>query len=266
MTGMAIIRDSAVVLGRLDYSETSQVLVLLTRHHGKVRAIAKGIKRGTKTRFATAIDLLDVGEIVISSRQERPEGLTTVTEWKQTRSLSGLREKLCRIRGAEYVAEITGQLTEDFDPHTELYDDMVATLIDLSGASEPIGATVRYQLRLLESVGSLPRFDACMSCNRQDDLTHFSSFQGGMICRHCEPGQVEKWEVSPATLRTISNLLAIGPHTSQREPRQPPPEKSAKPEAVRAFGVLNYHIAHLMGREPHLAAKLVPAAQRRIIE
>ena len=47
--------DQAIVLGRLDYSETSQVHVLFAREHGKVRAIAKGIKRGTKKRFAAAV-------------------------------------------------------------------------------------------------------------------------------------------------------------------------------------------------------------------
>jgi DNA repair protein RecO (recombination protein O) len=98
---MPLIRDEAVVLGRLDYSETSQVIVVLTRAHGKLRAIAKGIKRGTRARFAVGIDLLDVGTLVASGRSERDGGLATVTEWRQTRSLSGLRERLSRIEAAE---------------------------------------------------------------------------------------------------------------------------------------------------------------------
>ena len=189
---MASIRDDAVVLARLDYSETSQVVVLFTRQHGKVRAIAKGIKRGTKTRFATAIDLLDLGQIVVSSRQERGAALATVTEWRQTRRLSGLREKLFRIEGAQYAAEVTGRLVEDWDPHVGLFDALVSVLVDLSNASEPLEPTVAYQRALLESVGSMPRFDACALCGRVDDLTHFSSLEGGVICRHCEPGQIEK--------------------------------------------------------------------------
>src|SRR5215510_10576041 len=99
---MPLLRDSAVVLGRLDYSETSQILVLFTREQGKVRAIAKGAKRSTKARFAPGIDLLDIGSVVISVRHERAEGLATLTEWKQTRSLSGLREKLERLSAAQY--------------------------------------------------------------------------------------------------------------------------------------------------------------------
>ena len=243
---MAALRDEAVVLTRLDYSETSQILVLFTREHGKVRAIAKGIKRGTRTRFAAGIDLLDVGQVVVSARQERGEALAILTEWKQTRSLSGLREKLFRIHAAQYAAEVTAHLTEDWDPHPDVFDALIATLIELSGCDEPLAAVVGYQLAMLGPIGSLPRFDACVLCERVQHLTHFSSFEGGLICRHCEPGQVEKRELSPTTLAVLRG---------QRE----------AVAAAGAFSVLNYHIAHLMGREPRVATTLVPrASQRRV--
>ena len=243
---MPLIRDTAVVLRRLDYSETSQVIVLFTREHGKVRAIAKGIKRSTKTRFATGIDLLDVGRVLFSSRQERSPTLATMTEWKQARSLSGLREKLFRLHGGQYAAEITGHLTEDWDPHGGLFDALTSTLAELSWALEPLGSVVRYQFDLLESIGSLPRFDACVLCGRVTDLTHFSSFEGGMVCRHCEPVQIEKREVSRATLRLL--------------------QSRGRGEALTApFAVLNYHLAHLMGREPLLASRLVPPSRRRMV-
>ncbi len=252
-SSMPIIRDDAVVLARLDYSETSQVIVLLTRLHGKVRAIAKGIKRSTKTRFAAAIDLLDFGQVVVSSRQERTASLATLTEWKQTRSLSGLREKLPRIHAAQYATEVTGHLTEDWDPHTELFDALAATVVELSEATEPLVPVVAYQLRMLDSIGSLPRFDACMLCGRDKILTHFSSFEGGLICRHCEPTQIEKWEVAPATLDTLRQFGAGRSDANVGS-------------VAAAFGVLNYHIAHLMGREPLLASRLVPTARRRTVE
>ena len=244
---MATMTDSAIVLRRLDYSETSQVIVFFTRQHGKVRAIAKGIKRGTKRRFAVGIDLLDVGHLTVSTKHERSESLATVTEWKQTRSLSGLREKLIRIQGAQYAAEITGQLTEDWDPHAELYDALLTALTELSEASEPLAAVVCYQLRLLGAIGSLPRLDACVLCGRREDLTHFSSFEGGMVCRHCEPTQVEKLEVSPATRQALRDE-----------------GKTASSEG--AFGVMNDHSSHLMGREPLLAGKLVPPNRRRLVK
>ncbi|MCH7596224.1 MAG: DNA repair protein RecO [Planctomycetes bacterium] len=243
---MPAIRDDAVVLGRLDYSETSQILVLFTRAHGKVRAIAKGIKRGTKTRFASGVDMLDVGHAVLSSRRERSEALAILTEWKQSRSFSGLREKLFRIRGAQYVGEITSGLTEEWDPHEQLYDALVDALGHLSEASSAVASVVSYQMALLKAIGALPRFDACVLCGGTDALTYFSSFEGGLICRNCESGQVEKREVGPMTLAALRGSPVAGSPSG-------------------AFSALNYHLAHLMGREPKLADEVVArVAQRRI--
>jgi len=252
---MSLIHDEAVVLGRLDYSETSQVLSLFTREHGKVRAIAKGIKRGTKARFAVGVDLLDVGHVVFSSRGERSDTLATLTEWKPSRSLWGLREKLFRIHAGQYAAEVTAQLTEDWDAHAVLFDALVSTLSALTDAAEPLDLVTRYQLALLDSIGSLPRFDACVLCGRNQDLTHFSSFEGGLICRHCEPGQVEKREVSIATAELLRSLTEHGSHG---------PQSCGTRAGV--FTVLNYHIAHLMGREPLLGAAIVSRTAQRLVD
>ncbi len=240
---MSLIRDQAIVLGRLDYSETSQVIVLFAREHGKVRAIAKGIKRRTKKRFAAGIDLLEIGSVVLSARHERQASLANVTEWKQTRSLSGLREKLFRIQAGQYVAEVTAALTEDWDPHEILFDRFLEALATLADADEPLETTARYQCELLTEIGSWPRFDTCVQCGRTEHLTHFSSFEGGMICRHCEPVQVEKREVGPTTLAFLA---------SRKRPQV----------WTGSFEVLDYHISHLMGREPKLAASLLPKARR----
>lgn len=240
---MAMINDQAVVLGRLDYSETSQVIVLFTREHGKVRAIAKGIKRGTKKRFAAGIDLLEIGSVILSARHERQANLANVTEWKQTRSLSGLREKLVRIQAAQYAAEVTSALTEDWDPHASLFDRLLDALATLSDADDAVETTVVFQRDLLTEIGSWPRFDACVQCGRTDNLTHFSSFEGGLICRHCEPVQVEKREVGVTTLAWLAQGAA--------------PDTWTGP-----FELLDYHISHLMGREPKLSTALLPKARR----
>jgi len=248
-------RDQAVVLRRLDYSETSQVLVFFTREHGKVRAIAKGIRRGTKTRFAAGIDLLEIGRIVFSSRGERREALATLTEWKQANSLPGLRQSLMRIQAAQYAAEVTAALTEDWDPHAELFDVLVDFLLRLCETAGVHELVVRYQLALLEAIGSLPRFDACVLCGRESDLTFFSSFEGGLICRHCEPGQVEKRELTPASASILRAWTA-------GEDASPGVDEASM---TGLFSALNYHLAHLMGREPMLASKVVPTLVQRTL-
>lgn len=243
---MPVWTDSACVLTRLDYSETSQVLVLFTRNHGKVRILGKGTKRSTRTRFQPGIDLLDIGHVVFSARQEHTSSLATLVEWKQTRCLFGLREKLPRLHAAQYAAEITAYLTEDWDPHPELFDALLAALAAFEAAEQPLPPVIVFQQALLATIGSLPRWDACVACGRAGELTHFSSHQGGLICRYCALDRVEKRELAPHTVAALRGA-----------PDAPPGET--------AFDILNYHIAHLMGREPRLAARLAPPARRRTI-
>lgn len=247
---MPIHRDEAVVLRRLDYSETSQVLAFFGRASGQVRLIAKGIKRGTKKAFSTGIDLLEMGSLVFL-HGHGPSGLGTMTEWRQTDAFLGLRTDVRRLYAGQYAAEITSALTEEGDAHPELFDALVALLRSLAGGgaappdqwtpgqSDPLAAVVHFQMHLFTSVGLVPIFDGCAACQRQRpsrELEYFSAGQGGMICRDCEPAIVEKRRVTPG----VATGLAHG-------------ELPANLTAG-AFDVLNYAITYAMGRPPKLAA------------
>ncbi len=246
-THMPRISDNAIVLRRLDYSETSQVVVFFTQDHGKARAIAKGVKRSTKTKVGVGMDLLDVGHVGLTTRQDRGDALAIVTEWKQTRAWSGLRDSLKRLYAAQYLAEIIGQLTEDWDPHSTLFASVVDGLGCIADADDPLPTVVSCQYDLLHAIGSQPHFDACVVCHRTDSLTHFSSLEGGTVCRHCEAVHVEKREIASDTIHALH-------------------ARDFSKASVGAFDVLNYHISHLMGKEPVLADKLVPAHVRRLIQ
>ncbi len=246
---MSLEKDVAVTLARMDYSETSQILVLFTHENGKQRLIAKGIRRGTRTRFAAGVDLLEAGRVVFSRRDDREGRLGTLVEWQQTEAFLGLRANLKSLYAGQYGAEITAHLTEDGDPHPLLYDGIMDLLATLSSGGRAFEALVRFQQHLLTEIGLAPELSRCVVCGRtpgRTEPTYFGSSEGGVICRHCEAPFVEKRRVSPDVLRALC----------RREPL-----RSAA--AVGAFDVLNYHLSHLMGREPRLAEHVVPAAERR---
>ncbi|RJP40851.1 MAG: DNA repair protein RecO [Phycisphaerales bacterium] len=238
MPAMAIVRDIAVVLRRFEYSETSQVLVLFTRAHGKVRTLAKGMKRSTRQRFAAAVDVLDVGAVALLEQRSAADGLSTLTEWKQQRFCGGLRERLDRIHAGQYAAEVTAMLTEDWDAHPALFDALAELLSRLNDSMGVLDLVVGYQCTLLSEVGLWPRFDACVLCGRRSELTTFSALEGGAVCRHCEPSQIEKRSVPGAVIASLAAWsAAAGP------PFDRPPD-------VRAFDVLDYHLSHAAGRPP----------------
>ncbi len=246
---MPLIRDHAIVLKRLDYSESSQILVAFTRSHGKVRLIAKGARRSTKKRFSPGIDLLEAGQAALSVRTPRQNTLATLTEWTQRHTFWGLRERLDSLNAAQYAADVTAALTEDWDPHPRLYDALEKTLGDLADHLDVLPVLVTFQRALLDGTGLLPRLDQCVVCGRGLESTpdiYFSSFEGGLICRDCEAPRVEKRlvTVSRAALRKRS--------------------LSTPADLAGAFDLFNYHIAHLMGRTPAAGPWLLDLARRRL--
>lgn len=239
---MPAIKDEAISLRRLDYSETSQVLLFLTRRHGARRLIAKGIKRGTKSRFAVGIDLLERGQIVFIAKSQADASLGVLTEWRQLDAHMGLRGDLRRLYGGQYAAEVTASMVEEADPDVELYDALCDLLSGLACGAEPFVLLVGYQCALLKSAGVWPELTRCVGCGKvapPGKAGYFVPYQGGLLCRDCEPGAVEKRKVSGTVLDGL------------REARL------TAATARDAFDLLNYAISHAIGRQPALAKYLL---------
>jgi DNA repair protein RecO (recombination protein O) len=171
--------------------------------------------------------------LVLSVRGPRQESLAILVEWTQSRVHGELRARLDRLYAAQYAAGVTAELTEDWDPHPPLYDALEDLLSGLTVAEHSLPLVVAFQRRLLEEIGSIPILDACVGCGRSlpaaGDL-HFSSLEGGLICRDCEPAHTEKISADP---RLVDWL------------RSPTDEPAL---ARAAFVLLDYHLSHLMGR------------------
>lgn len=233
---MPLVKDQAIAIRRLDYSESSQVLVFFTRQHGKQRLIAKGIKRGTKTRFATGIDLLERGSLVFSRREEGGRSLGTLTEWGQQDVFADLRKHLGWMYAGQYAAEAIDVSTEDNDPSPRLYDAAVRLLESV--ADEEGVALARFQCVLLEEIGLMPELASCVSCGRRwsgRTRAFFSARQGGLICDDCEGAQVEKRRIDPVATVAISS------------------RRISRDVAVEAFDLLDYHLTESLGRRLRLS-------------
>ncbi|UCD29651.1 MAG: DNA repair protein RecO [Planctomycetota bacterium] len=235
---MPAVKDQAIVLRRLDYSETSQVLVFLTRDHGLQRLIGKGIKRGTKKQYAIGIDLLESGHLVFVKSTQGEGRLGTLTEWRQTQSHLGLRDNLQRWYAGQYAAEITTAMVEEADAHPDLFDALMELLAFLAAGNDPQEGLVRYQCALLRTVGLWPDLTRCVACDRpapEGRAAYFSAQQGGLICRNCQQMSTEIRKVSAAVL------------TGLRE------GKWEQITIQSALNLLDFMISHIIGRPTSLS-------------
>ncbi len=244
MSSMSAVRDEAVVLRLSDYSESSQVVTLFGASHGQVRLMAKGARRGTKTRVAPGFDLLEYGQVQFIP----PHGdaqLGILTDWSQQDAFAGLRRELLRLYGALYAAELVAALTEEYDPHPELFAALLAALRGLNGVPVPAPHIPTFQAALLRAIGYAPDLAGCVNCRRPIPArgpAFFSARAGGVLCRDCEMHHADKWRIPPGVLGTTP----------------------ATGNTLGWFELLDYHLTQTAGRRFKTAAQVKAALAKRL--
>ena len=163
---MSLVKDFALCLRKTEYSETSQILTLLSRTHGLLRVIAKGAHRTTKagaSKFGGGIDLLDLADAVFTDRTDRD--LATLTEWSLKDGHLDLRKNLRGLYLAQYAAELVSLLIEEHDPHPDLFDHLQNCLQNLATPTLE-QSFLAFEIELLRETGYLPELTICTSCAR----------------------------------------------------------------------------------------------------
>ena len=122
------LNDDAICLRVTDFSETSQIVALLTRAHGLLPLIAKGSKRQTKKNVMSGpLDLLTRGEVVFIPAKGAAE-LGTLTAWELVNHRTALRAEFAALNAAMVAAEITLHLLHPHDPNPEMFAELDAGL------------------------------------------------------------------------------------------------------------------------------------------
>jgi DNA repair protein RecO (recombination protein O) len=242
-------KDLAICIRAIDYSETSQIVTFFTRATGKIDAIAKGSKR-PKSPFDGPIEVLSHGNIVFIDPAS--EKLTTLTEFQQQPPLINLRNDLFVLYACLFAAELLNKLTDDHDPHPELFDGFLEFL---HNANEQDSAgnqkrnilvlLILFQLTLLKEIGLQPILNRCANCKTSYEPRatsheiYFSSSANGLICRDCEAGFPDKIKLTKEAWTCLAAFKRI-------------PDSSEKTlEEIEKVLVL--HLTELLGRTPKMA-------------
>ncbi len=163
LPAMSSEKATALVLRAIDFSETSVVVTLFTREFGKIRALAKGGRR-PKGPFESALDLLALCRVVFLRKSS--DALDLLTEAKLERRFRPPRGALSNLYGAYYVAELLNELTDEYDPHPDLFDAAEQSLAALSNTDAVAFAVLRFELTALRVLGHLPSLDRCVECGK----------------------------------------------------------------------------------------------------
>lgn len=200
---MPLYRDEAIVLRTHKLGEADRIVTLLSRHHGRVRAVAKGVRK-TSSRWGSRLEPFTHVDLQFAEGRT----LDTVTQAETLtsfRSTLGLDyDKYCA--GTVMLETAERLVTEEKQPATQqflLLWGALRTLVEGSHAHHHVLDS--YLLRSLAVAGYAPSFVHCVHCGDKGPHPWFNPSAGGVLCAMCRtPGSASQ---SPETLRLLGALL-----------------------------------------------------------
>ena len=175
-------RDTAVVLRTYKLGEADRIVVLLTEHHGKIRAVAKGVRK-TRSKFGARLEPMSHVHLLLSQGRE----LDIVSQVDAVETLAPMLVDLDHLTSGIAVLEAADQMALDREPVPHLYRMVVGALRTIAERSGPLVVPAFYW-KLLAAEGVGPELDVCVRCGEPGPLVAFDIHEGGVLCRSCRTG------------------------------------------------------------------------------
>lgn len=194
---MAIYHDRGIVLRSHDLGESDRIITLITEDHGKVRAVAKGIRK-TKSRFGGRLEITN--HVALTLYEGR--SLDTITQADVLDYFRTVRESLDRLARVMPLLEVVDAVSSEGRSDQRLYQMLLGALRAL-GDGEAALIVPAFFWKLLAHEGMRPEVHCCASCGTTDDLVAFELNEGGVLCRDCRRGS----RLTPDGLALLRRIL-----------------------------------------------------------
>ncbi|MEE9216563.1 MAG: DNA repair protein RecO [Anaerolineales bacterium] len=244
-------RTESIVLRRHDLGETDRIVTFFTPAYGKLRAVAKGVRRPA-SRKAGHLEPFTRSNLLVAKGRD----LDIVTQAETIDSYPKLRQDLDRLGQAAYVVELVDRFGVQEAESQALFHLTTNTLERLDREKE-MAAPLRYfQVRLLDLSGYRPELQRCVNCleEAQPQDQFFSDNEGGLLCPNCGPNNPYARPLSLGALKVLRHYQRNGY------------EEAARPQiggsvALELEGLMESYLNHLVERDLH-----VPAFVRQVRE
>jgi DNA repair protein RecO (recombination protein O) len=199
-----------VVLRTWKLGETDRIVTFMTQGHGKVRAVAKGVRK-SGSRFGARLE--PTSHVALQCYRGRE--LDVVTQVETIDANRALRESYACLIHAVPMLEAVDQVAQEREPAPALYRMLVGALRTLSDRPSPV-VTPAFFWKLLSLEGFHPFLDGCVRCGEPGPFTAFDLAEGGVLCATC--GRLGGCRVEPDALVFLGQIVGGGVHRAISEP------------------------------------------------
>lgn len=239
-------RVDSIVLRHSDWGEADRILTLYTLEMGKVRAIAKGVRK-VRSRKAGHLEPFTHVQLMLAQGRD----LLIVTQAETIEPFMALREQLMLPTYAAYVVELLDRFTFEEGENPALHRLLVNTLNRLNTGDNPDLVVRYYEMRLLDLTGYRPQLFNCVGCGNeiQPEDQYFSAEQGGALCPRCgrllapAPGSSlpGAWPVSLNALKYLRHFQRSEYAEAARAPLPPPISRELE-------SLMHHYLTYLLER------------------
>ncbi|HEY5578253.1 MAG TPA: DNA repair protein RecO [Acidimicrobiia bacterium] len=177
---MGLRRDQGIVLRGHPFGEADRIVVLLSPNRGKLRTVAKGVRK-TKSRFGGRLEPFTHVDLILYEGRN----LETITQATPIDVFAKLRRELDKMAVAGGMVEAVDLVAQEGESSHRLFLLLQRGLQTLDREALNMDLFTSFLLKLAGAVGVSPTLDACVSCGRRHQLGRFSFSAGGAVCGDC---------------------------------------------------------------------------------
>lgn len=241
---MPLYKDQGIVLGAVKLAEADKIVSILTQGSGKIRAVAKGIRR-TSSRFGARLEPFTHVSVMLY----RGRNLDTVTQAEIINPFRTVRDDFSLFSAGETMLEAADKVAEEHERNVPLFLLLVRGLraLDMQPA-EPAVVAEAFLLKLLSLSGFAPGLSACAVCGAME-VGRFSHSQGGAVCDNCHDRDAQR--VNPEALAWLAAQVAI---PLEEAGTALPPSHVHRAGRALLYGFAEYHLERRIRSLPSLVA------------
>jgi DNA repair protein RecO (recombination protein O) len=191
----------AIVLSRFDYGEADRIMTLFTPELGKIKAIAKGVRKPT-SRLGGSVEPLAELRVALA----RGRTFDVVTQVQVIHAWLRLRDSLESAATAWYLAELVDRATEERHEAAGLYALLRRSYELLDAGMDPGRVARWHEMHLADEMGVRPEVDRCVECDRMleaDESFRWVPPLGGVLCYRCPGPPADRAGLSVEALKLL---------------------------------------------------------------
>jgi len=197
---------TGIILGKKDVGETDRIYTIYTLESGKVRILAKSVRKAN-AKLAGFLENFNLAEIFVVKGQ----GMGKITGSLVVNNFSKIRESLETIQSVFASVELLSKLIKDENGDKKIFDllkDYLETANDLAGQKDDFKLEILslgFTFKLFEELGYKIEAGNCMGCGEKikEGNNFFDPQQGGIICEKCYPNIRKGIKINPNSIKIL---------------------------------------------------------------